>query len=386
MNMSLGTLSIANNGNTVYGKGAINHLSKSLLALGASRPLIITDRGILNAGLLEKLLNSISDFPDHSVFMDTPSNPDEAAVEAAALKFLSKDCDAIIGFGGGSSLDLAKATGLRATHEGSLERYTTQNSGVKLIGNTPPMIAIPTTAGTGSEVARAAVIILENGEKRIIASPKLMPDVAILDPLLTIGLPPLLTAATGMDAVTHCIEAVLSPVINPTAEAIGLCGLSVALRNGALLSAVEDGSNEVARINMMAVSTHGAMAFSKGLGAVHAMSHACGKNEKLRLHHGTLNAVLLPTVLRVNSTAVGEKCHSIADAIGIPSKADLASYFLSLNSKLGLPSNLAEMGIVPDMVPDLAVHASIDFCSATNPVSLDVADYESLFHQALACR
>ena len=383
--MALGTLSIANNGNSIFGKGAIDHLSENLLALGVSRPLIITDQGILNAGLLEKLLSRISGFPGHSVFLETPSNPNEASVEAAASKFRSDSCDSIIGFGGGSSLDLAKAAGLRATHEGSLDIYTTQNQGVRIIGETPPLIAIPTTAGTGSEVARAAVIILENGEKRIIASPKLVPDVAILDPMLTIGLPPLLTAATGMDAVTHCIEAVLSPIINPTAEAIGLCGLSEALGEGALLAAVEDGNNEAARNSMMAVSTQGAMAFSKGLGAVHAMSHACGKDEKLRLHHGTLNAVLLPVVLQRNETVAGEKYPRIADAIRIPCKSDLAAFFLSLNSKLGLPANLAEMGITPDMIPDLALHASIDFCSATNPVSLDVTDYESLFHQALFC-
>lgn len=382
--MSIGTLSIANNGNTIFGNGSVSEVSAQLEGLGVTKPFVVTDQGIAESGLLEKFKKHVPNLGNNRVFLETPANPNEASVKAASEAYRDSGADGIIGFGGGSPLDLAKAVSLSVSHEGPLWKYTTHHNGVKHIGKTPPVIAIPTTAGTGSEVSRAAVIILDSGEKRIIFSPNLIPDIAILDPELTVGLPPFLTAATGMDAITHCVEAISSPRINASADAIGASALKDALGDGALLKAVKNGEDLDARSTMLSVSTRGGMAFSKGLGAVHAMSHACGKDEDLRLHHGTLNAVLLPTVLKYNSEFLGDKLLLIKTAIGVPKDKDLVGYFLDLNAELGMPSNLSEMGISSGMLPSLSEHAVTDNTAATNPIKIDAAGYLELFKQALS--
>ena len=382
--MSIGTLSIANNGNTIFGNGSVSEVSAQLEGLTVTKPFVVTDQGIAESGLLEKFKKHVPNLGNNRVFLETPANPNEASVKAASEAYRDSGADGIIGFGGGSPLDLAKAVSLSVSHEGPLWKYTTHHNGVKHIGKTPPVIAIPTTAGTGSEVSRAAVIILDSGEKRIIFSPNLIPDIAILDPELTVGLPPFLTAATGMDAITHCVEAISSPRINASADAIGASALKDALGDGALLKAVKNGEDLDARSTMLSVSTRGGMAFSKGLGAVHAMSHACGKDEDLRLHHGTLNAVLLPTVLKYNSEFLGDKLSLIKTAIGVPKDKDLVGYFLDLNAELGMPSNLSEMGISSGMLPSLSEHAVTDNTAATNPIKIDAAGYLELFKQALS--
>ena len=382
--MSIGTLSIANNGNTIFGNGSVSEVSAQLEGLGVTKPFVVTDQGIADSGLLEKFKKHVPNLGNNRVFLETPANPNEASVKAASEAYRDSGADGIIGFGGGSPLDLAKAVSLSVSHEGPLWKYTTHHNGVKHIGKTPPVIAIPTTAGTGSEVSRAAVIILDSGEKRIIFSPNLIPDIAILDPELTVGLPPFLTAATGMDAITHCVEAISSPRINASADAIGASALKDALGDGALLKAVKNGEDLDARSTMLSVSTRGGMAFSKGLGAVHAMSHACGKDEDLRLHHGTLNAVLLPTVLKYNSEFLGDKLLLIKTAIGVPKDKDLVGYFLDLNAELGMPSNLSDMGISSGMLPSLSEHAVTDNTAATNPIKIDAAGYLELFKQALS--
>ena len=382
--MSIGTLSIANNGNTIFGNGSVSEVSAQLEGLGVTKPFVVTDQGIAESGLLEKFKKHVPNLGNNRVFLETPANPNEASVKAASEAYRDSGADGIIGFGGGSPLDLAKAVSLSVSHEGPLWKYTTHHNGVKHSGKTPTVIAIPTTAGTGSEVSRAAVIILDSGEKRIIFSPNLIPDIAILDPELTVGLPPFLTAATGMDAITHCVEAISSPRINASADAIGASALKDALGDGALLKAVKNGEDLDARSTMLSVSTRGGMAFSKGLGAVHAMSHACGKDEDLRLHHGTLNAVLLPTVLKYNSEFLGDKLLLIKTAIGVPKDKDLVGYFLDLNAELGMPSNLSEMGISSGMLPSLSEHAVTDNTAATNPIKIDAAGYLELFKQALS--
>ena len=382
--MSIGTLSIANNGNTIFGNGSVSEVSAQLEGLNVTKPFVVTDQGIAESGLLEKFKKHVPNLGNNRVFLETPANPNEASVKAASEAYRDSGADGIIGFGGGSPLDLAKAVSLSVSHEGPLWKYTTHHDGVKHIGKTPPIIAIPTTAGTGSEVSRAAVIILDSGEKRIIFSPNLIPEIAILDPELTVGLPPFLTAATGMDAITHCVEAISSPRINASADAIGASALKDALGDGALLKAVKNGEDLDARSTMLSVSTRGGMAFSKGLGAVHAMSHACGKDEDLRLHHGTLNAVLLPTVLKYNSEFLGDKLLLIKTAIGVPKDKDLVGYFLDLNAELGMPSNLSEMGISSGMLPSLSEHAVTDNTAATNPIKIDAAGYLELFKQALS--
>ena len=198
-----------------------------------------------------------------------------------------------------------------ANHEGNVVDYSVNEGGTGKIKETVPTIAIPTTSGTGSEVSLGAVIIMNDGRKLILASDHLVPNGAICDPELTLGLPPVLTAGAGMDALTHCIEAVLSPLDDPPAEAIGLDGVERIIRKESLVRACEDGQDKDARWNMMMASTEGAMAFSKGLGAVHSMSHAVGADQELRLHHGTLNGVILPTILIFNKDYVGDKYASL---------------------------------------------------------------------------
>jgi alcohol dehydrogenase class IV len=224
---------------------------------------------------------------------------------------------------------------------------------------------------------------MKNGEKLILASKNLVPRTAICDPALTIGLPPHLTAATGMDAMTHCIEALLSPQINPPAEAVGCDGIERGIREGNLLRAFQDGSDPDARWHMMMAATEGAMAFSKGLGAVHSMSHACGANQTLRLHHGTLNAVILPTILDFNRGHVGNKYTRLNIAMGLDSDDDPAAFIRDLNEQLGLPANLSEMGVAIDMVGHLASHAAKDVCTFTNPRPCSAEEYRVLFETAL---
>ena len=297
--------------------------------------------------------------------------------------YKTNNCDGVVGFGGGSSMDLGKAVALMANHEGSVVDYSINEGGLGKISKTMPMIAIPTTSGTGSEVSVGSVIIMDDGRKLILASEHLIPDAAICDPELTLGLPPTLTAGAGMDALTHCIEAILSPVNDPPAEAVGLDGVEKIIRNESLIRACENGEDKEARWNMMMASTEGAMAFAKGLGAVHSMSHAAGANQDLRLHHGTLNGVILPTILRFNMNHVGDKYSRISRAMGKDESTDLANEIEKLNEKIGLPSGLAEMGITEDMIPGLVAHSMTDPSNMTTPRLPSQEEWEKLFLEAM---
>ena len=369
---------------TIFDHGASRQLQKVLDLNRVQRPLLCTDRGLVDLGMVKDLAALLAENIELTVFDKTPENPTEAAVKEAAAQYRDAGCDGVVAFGGGSSMDLAKAVSLSVTHEGDLLTYTAGLGGASKIGRVAPLVAIPTTAGTGSEVSSGAVIIMDNGEKLILASQNLIPRTAICGPTLTEGLPPLLTAATGMDAITHCVEALLSPVVNPPAEAVACDGLERGIREGHLLRAVNDGRDRDARWHMMMAATEGAMACSKGLGAVHSMSHACGADPNLRLHHGTLNAVLLPTILDFNRDHVGDKFARLNTAMGLAHNADPAAYIRELNSELGLPQNLSEMGIQPDSLPALAAHATKDVCSLTNPRSVNEGDYQQLFQVAHA--
>ena len=245
----------------------------------------------------------------------------------------------------------------------------------------PPLVAVPTTSGTGSEVSPGAVVILENGRKETFVSPKLVPAAAICDPELTLGLPPLLTAATGMDAMTHCIEAVLSPVVHPPAEAIGIDGIERASKY--LERAVRDGGDRDARWHMMMASFEGALAFAKGLGAVHGLSHALGRIHELKLHHGTLNAVILPHALAMIGNAAEEKFARIRRALGLGDNADLPQAISALNARLGLPASLAAMGVGESHWPGARDYAVSDLATATNAVPFDAAKYDEMFSRAL---
>ena len=366
-----------------FENGAIEKISKVLKSHGIKNPLICSDPGLSSIGMTEKIRSLISDDLSPSFYEETPANPTEKAVSEALEIYKSNSCDGVIGFGGGSSMDLGKAVALMANHDGNLIDYSVVQGGYKRITETVPMIAIPTTSGTGSEVSDGALIIMNDGRKLILASPHLRPNAAICDPELTIGLPPILTAGAGMDALTHCIEAILSPINDPPAEAVGIDGIEKIIKEKSLIKAYKDGKDKEARWNMMMASTEGAMAFSKGLGAVHSMSHATGANQELRLHHGTLNAVILPAVLEFNQNHVGNKYSRIARAMGKNESINLANEIRKLNENIGIPSGLAEMGVTEDMIPELVTHSITDPSNLTTPRLPNEEEWEKLFLECM---
>ena len=369
---------------TIFDHGASTQLGQVLAQHGIRRPLLCTDKGLVNLGMVTDLVSHLGNDAALTIFDGTPENPTQMAVEDAVELYRASGCDGVVALGGGSSMDLAKAVALAVTHEGDLLEYTACLGGASKIGSVAPLIAIPTTSGTGSEVSSGAVIIMKNGEKLILASRFLVPATSICDPELTLGLPPLLTAATGMDAMTHCIEALLSPQINPPAEAVACDGIERGIREGNLIKAVKDGSDRDARWHMMMSAAEGAMAFSKGLGSVHSMSHACGADQNLRLHHGTLNAVILPTILDFNRDHVGDKYQRLNAAMGIAADANPSDFIRDLNAEIGLPANLSEMGVSSEAIPNLASHAAKDVCTFTNPRPCSAEEYEGLFETAMA--
>ena len=366
-----------------FENGCINKLSSILEDEKMLNPLICTDPGLSDLGMTDQIINLLSKKINAVIYDQTPANPTEKSVGEALELYKGNNCDSLIGFGGGSSIDLAKAVALMVNHEGELIDYSVNAGGIEKIKSLAPMVAIPTTSGTGSEVSAGSVIIMNDGRKLILISEFLRPKVAICDPELTLGLPPQLTAGVGMDALTHCIEAILSPVIDPPAEAVGLDGIERVIKERSLIRAVEDGKDRDARWNMMMASTEGAMAFSKGLGAVHSMSHALGANEELQLHHGTLNAVLLPTILRFNRDHVGDKYTRISRAMGQKGEIDLAEEIEILNAKIGLPSGLKEMGVKEDMIPELVLHSISDPSNATTPRLPNQREWENLFMESM---
>ena len=354
-----------------------------MIAQQINNPLICTDPGLSSVGMTDKIKDLISSDFSSSFFEETPANPTEEAVMNALKVYKDNNCDGVVGFGGGSSMDLAKAVALMANHDGDLMDYSVNEGGYGKITETIPMVAIPTTAGTGSEVSVGSLIVMNDGRKLIFASPHLMPNAAICDPELTIGLPPVLTAGAGMDALTHCIEAILSPINDPPAEAVGIDGIEKIIKEESLIRAYKDGQDKDARWSMMMASTEGAMAFSKGLGAVHSMSHAAGANQVLRLHHGTLNAVILPSVLRFNQNYVGNKYSRILRAMGKNQSIDLANEIEKLNEKIGMPNSLGEMGVTEDMIPELIAHAMTDPSNITTPKVPTLDEWEQLFLTAI---
>jgi alcohol dehydrogenase class IV len=366
-----------------FENGAIDKLPEVLKTYGIKNPLICTDPGLSSIGMTDKIRNLISNDFSSIYYEETPANPTENAVNEALELYKNNNCDGVIGFGGGSSIDLAKAVALMANHEGSLLNYSVNEGGYGKITEIVHMIAIPTTSGTGSEVSIGSLITMNDGRKLIYASPHLMPKAAICDPELTLGLPPVLTAGAGMDALTHCIEAILSPINDPPAEAVGIDGIEKIIKEESLIRAYKDGQDKEARWGMMMASTEGAMAFQKGLGAVHSMSHALGANHELRLHHGTLNAVLLPTVLRFNQDCVGNKYSRIARAMGQDESIDLANEIEKFNQTIGIPNNLKEMGVTEDLIPSLVTHAKEDPSNLTTPKLPSQEEWEKLFLEAL---
>lgn len=362
--------------------GALKLLDAELQLLGMRRPLIVTDKGVIAAGLWARVKEQLPGNMPLALYDGTPENPTEAAMRDALKMYRDEGCDGIVAIGGGSPMDLAKAVALMATHPGtSLQTYSMIEGGAaKITPKVAPIVAIPTTSGTGSEVSRGGVIIMDSGRKLAIGSPYLIPRLALIDPELTIGLPPHLTAGTGMDAFTHNIECFLSNAVNPPADSIALDGLEKAWKY--VERATRDGSDREARYNMAMAAMEGAMVFQKGLGAVHALSHPTGGLKGYRLHHGTLNAIYLPAVLRFNAPAVGEKYKKVAQVMGLPEREGtaegVAAAVAALNARLGIPKGLGAMGLKQEIAEDIAVGALGDHCHLSTPRQPTKAEYLQL--------
>jgi len=364
--------------------GAVRLLRQECERVGIQRPLVVTDPGVKAAGVLQKALDALGDLPV-SVFDQTPANPTEAAVRAAVEVYRAGGCDGLVAVGGGSAIDCAKGIAIAATHEGPLTHYATIEGGSPRISErVAPLIAVPTTSGTGSEVARGAIIIVDDHRKLGFHSWNLLPKAAICDPELTLGLPPILTAATGMDAIAHCMETFMSAAFNPPADGIALDGLERGW--GSIARATEDGSDREARLNMMSASMQGAMAFQKGLGAVHSLSHSLG-GVNPRLHHGTLNAMFLPAVVRFNAEAPSvqkdRRLERMAGAMGLASASDIPDAIRDMSARLGLPSGLAAMGVTEDQFDAIIQGAMADHCHKTNPRVATPDEYRAMLRESL---
>ena len=364
--------------------GAVQLLKQECQRVGITRPLVVTDAGVRAAGVLQKALDALTGLPV-AVFDQTPSNPTEAAVRAAVDVYRANGCDGLIAVGGGSAIDCAKGVAIAATHDGPLTRYATIEGGsARITDQAVPLIAVPTTSGTGSEVARGAILIVDDHRKLGFHSWHLVPRAAICDPELTLGLPPKLTAATGMDAIAHCMETFMSAAFNPPADGIALDGLQ---RGWAHIErATRDGSDREARFNLMSASMQGAMAFQKGLGCVHSLSHSLGGVDP-RLHHGTLNAMFLPAVVAFNAQAdsvrTENRLQRMAHAMGLPSGTDIPEAIKDMNARLGLPSGLAAMGVERDWYDRIIQGALADHCHKTNPRLASREQYEELLASAM---
>ena len=364
--------------------GALSLLRQECERVGISRPLVVTDAGVKAAGLLQRALDVLPGWPV-AVFDQTPSNPTEAAVRAASSVYLAQGCDGLIALGGGSAIDCAKGVAIAATHEGPLTYYATIEGGsARISERVAPIIAVPTTSGTGSEVARGAILIVDDGRKLGFHSWHLVPRTAICDPELTLGLPPQLTAATGMDAIAHCMETFMAPAFNPPADGIALDGLT---RGWAHIErATRDGSDREARLNMMSASMQGAMAFQKGLGCVHSLSHSLGGVDP-RLHHGTLNAMFLPAVVTFNASSPSiqqeHRLQRMAQAMGLAAATDIPQAIHDMNARLRLPTGLAAMGVQADSFARVITGALADHCHKTNPRLASADDYQAMLADSM---
>ncbi len=370
----------------VHGRGAIKELPRELKRVGATNVLIVSDQGILQAGLLRLVTPLLEQAGiKFSVFAELDPNPTEKNALAGISAYRAAGADAIVAVGGGASLDVGKAIRLLVHHQPPLAQYDDAKGGDKLItGKQPPFIAVPTTAGTGSEVGRSTVLVID-GSKVVIFSPHLLADAAILDPELTVGLPPFITAATGMDALTHNLEAYVAKGDHPLADAIALDGLR---RIGAYLKiAVQDGKDLEAREQMLLGSAFGAIAFQKGLGACHSVAHALGP--VAGTHHGLANSLMLPTVMAFNRRAAEERLATAAVALGADAKMNVqerahlsAELVDNLRVACGLPRKLSQAGVKREMIPQLVEKSLADACHQSNPREVTQVDFERLISEA----
>jgi alcohol dehydrogenase class IV len=370
----------------VYGRGAIKELSSELKRAGATRPLLVTDKGILQAGLLRfvtPLLEQAGIKPQ--VFSEFEANPTDRDALRGMEAYRAAKADSVLGVGGGASLDMAKAIALLANHPPPLLQYDDAKGGdARITQPVPPILQVPTTAGTGSEVGRSTVLVID-GTKTVIFSPALMAKAAILDPELTVGLPPFITAATGMDALTHNLEAYVAKGEHPLADAIAIDGLRRIA--GHLKRAVQNGKDLEAREQMLLGSAFGAIAFQKGLGACHSVAHAL--TPVAGTHHGLANSLMLPTVVSFNRVAAEQRLADAAVALGadprmnVPERAHLcASLVDDLRAACGLPRRLSQAGVRREMIPQLVEKALADACHQSNPRPVTQVDFERMIDEA----
>lgn len=360
-------------------------LPAEVTALGIRRPLIITDRDIAGAGLLDRAIDALPRTATPHLFAAVDRRPTEATVRTAVTGYRLHKADGLIGLGGGSVIDVAKAIALAVSHDEPLVTYAAIEGGIARIADRlPPLIAIPTTAGTGSEVGRTAMIIVDGHGKLSFTSPYLVPKVAICDPTLTHGLTADLTAGTGMDALSHCLESYLATAYNPPADGIARDGLTRAAAN--LERAVTHGGDRTARREMMAAAMNGSLAAEKGFGAVHALASALGglggSAHDDRLHHGTVSAVLLPHVLEFNAPAVSDRFDAVRQAFGLSDRADLPTALSKLGDRLGLPGSLSALDVDEADLEDAASRAAADPVSRTNPRKARADDYLAMLRAA----
>ena len=365
----------------LFDDGALVSLADEVAQLKLKKLLLVTDPGVVACGLAQAAVDHLPQSVDVQWYDKTPANPTEAAVAQAAEQYRGTDRDGIIAVGGGSPLDLGKAAAVLAIHDGSIIDFSVASPHpLPITAQTAPVRAIPTTSGTGSEVGRAALIVASDGRKLAMISPHMLAKCVICDPELTQALPSSLIAATGMDAIAHCIEAYLSPDVNPPADAIALDGLSRAVRF--IERATTDGGDRDARWHMMMAALQGGLSFQKGLGAVHALSHALGGLARPVLHHGTLNSVFLPAVLRFNADACVAKYGTLRAALGLGQHQDIGDYVAGLSRRLGIPSCLEAMGVSESSLAAMVPIAIADPCTQTNPRPPTPDDYGRLLVEA----
>lgn len=373
----------------VVGPGALARLPHEMEKLGTKRALIVADKGIKSAGLVEKVEKVIAEGGlAGAVYLGVSKNPIERDVLEGVETLRRVEADVVIGLGGGAPMDVAKTIALKATHELPLIEYDDLIGGDRKIhGNMPPVIAIPTTAGTGSEVGRASVICLgDDGHKVVIFSPHMLPNVAICDAELTVGLPPHITAATGMDALTHALEAYVSNGNHPFADMFALGALTRVGRY--LVRAVRDGEDIKARHEMLVASSMAAISFQKGLGACHALAHPL--SAVADLHHGLANAIMLPHVIEYNLDAASEAYAIAGQALGDNVSGTLAlrarscfNMVWSILEAIGSPRRLAPLGVKKKMIPTMVEQAVIDAAAAGNPKKLTPEAAKDLYERAM---
>ena len=364
-----------------FGAGARRLVAAHLLEHGIRRPLIVTDRALAALPVMAEFKSHLPGL-EVAVFDGVFGNPTCAQAMAGAAAYKAHGADAVIGFGGGAALDVSKLVGLMAVHDGDVLEYAWDHPQLRPIVNPLPYcIALPTTSGTGSEVGRSAVVSENDTHiKRTVFSAQILAKAVFADPELTLALPAAITAATGMDALTHNIESYLSPAYHPLCDGIALEGLRIGAR--ALATAVAEPGNLQARSDMMMSSMMGAIAFQKDLGGVHACAHALGA--VCDMHHGLANALMIDSVLAWNHEAVPRKFDDLAHAAGVPGGGGaFVPWLQQLKQQIGITGGLASRGVKAEHLPRLRHLANIDFTSQTNPRPATEADYERLFLQAM---